>query len=161
MNDMDPLAALRPLHAPPAISWWPPAPGWWLLLAFLLLATLLGIWWWRSNAPKRAALRELKSMQSLVQDPVQQAAAVNRLLKRYALLCWPRHETAALSGEAWLAFLDAHGGKGRFTQGPGQLLMSQPYATAESADSTTTPDQAAVFRLVRNWLKANRPRVRK
>ena len=37
MNNLDPLAALRPLHAPPAISWWPPAPGWWLLLAALAI----------------------------------------------------------------------------------------------------------------------------
>ena len=46
MNAADPLAALRPLHLPPAVGWWPPAPGWWLLAALALLAfgAALALW---------------------------------------------------------------------------------------------------------------------
>ncbi|MDP7406676.1 MAG: DUF4381 domain-containing protein, partial [SAR324 cluster bacterium] len=29
--NQDPLAALRDVHLPPAVSWWPPAPGWWII----------------------------------------------------------------------------------------------------------------------------------
>jgi hypothetical protein len=161
MNNLDPLAALRPLHAPPAISWWPPAPGWWLLLLIGLLAILLGFWWWWRNAPQRAALRELDRLNARVSDPMRLAAAINRLLKRYALLCWPRRATAALSGEAWLAFLDAHGGQGAFRQGPGRRLLDQPYASATSADLSSDPEQATFVQVVRRWIKTNRPGMRK
>ena len=93
----DPLAALRPLHAPAPVSWWPPAPGWWLLLLLVLVFALLLTFWWRRTTPQRAALRELKI---LAAQPGQQAAAINRLLKRYALICQPGPETASLESDA-------------------------------------------------------------
>jgi hypothetical protein len=158
---MDPLAALRPLHAPPPISWWPPAPGWWLLLVLMLLSILLAIRWWRHGAPKRAALKELKVLAKSEPDPWRQAAAVNRLLKRYALVCWPRRETAALTGEAWLAFLDTHGGKGAFVNGSGRLLVTQAYASPASVETAAGTHETPLIRLAGRWIRANRPRVRK
>jgi hypothetical protein len=161
MNGMDPLAALRPLHAPPPVSWWPPAPGWWLLLVILALVILLLIRRWRHNAPRRAALRELKALAQSQPDALQQVAMVNRLLKRYALICWPRIETAALTGESWLRFLDAHGGKGAFSGGSGRVLASQPYASPESHDASILTQSESLFRLARRWIKRNRPKVSK
>jgi len=158
VNGTDPLAALRPLHAPPPVSWWPPAPGWWLLLVFLVSVMGLLIWWWRRNAPKRAALRELSKLARAEPDPLQRAAAVNRLLKRYALVCWPQHEIAALTGPAWLRFLDAHGGRGAFTGGGGRILATRPYASPNSVDASTLTQSDLLFRLARRWIKANRPR---
>ena len=158
MNGTDPLADLRPLHAPPPIAWWPPAPGWWLLLAAVLVLALVGVWWWRRNALQRAALRELKGMSALQEQPVKLAAAVNRLLKRYALICWPAHEVAALSGQAWLDFLDSKGGRDDFSSGSGQILLNLPYAS--STDSAGSPIEAhaeALIPLARRWIKRNRP----
>ena len=40
-NQGDPLAELRDIHLPEAVSLWPLAPGWWLLLA--LIAAVLGL----------------------------------------------------------------------------------------------------------------------
>ncbi len=158
MNGSNPLAALRPLHAPSPIAWWPPAPGWWLLLAAVSMLALLSLWWWRRNAAKRAALRELDGMKSLQQDPVRLAAAVNRLLKRYALICWPASEAAALTGQAWLEFLDANGGQGDFINGPGQVLLALPYAPPSGSAASRIDAQAeSILRLARRWIKANRP----
>ncbi len=161
----DPLAALRPLHAPPPIPGWPPAPGWWLLLLLILVLVLLVLWWRKRAAPQRAALRELKSLErrarishhpsgsekcGLGDSPVQQAAALNRLLKRYALACWPGTEAASLTGEAWLAFLDTHGGDGGFLRGPGRALLTLPYGNGVAASDD-------LLSLARRWIKANRP----
>lgn len=158
MNATDPLAALRPLHAPAPISWWPPAPGWWLLLVIGLLLVLLGVWWWKRNAVKRAALRELKQMQTLHEEPAQLLAAVNRLLKRYALVCWPASQAAGLTGQAWLEFLDAHGGKGDFAKGPGQLLLTQPYASSSAHQtSAIDPHAESIIPMARRWIRGNRP----
>jgi hypothetical protein len=151
MDSQDPLAALRPLHAPEPIPWWPPAPGWWLL-AGLVVAGILGVLWWRRRmAPRSAAMAELASLAARTRDPVEQAAGVNQLLKRYALVCWPRPGVASLTGEAWLEFLDEHGGAGDFSQGPGRALLQLPYGgTGPGADQLIT--------LARRWIRANRPR---
>jgi hypothetical protein len=161
MNGMDPLAALRPLHEPPPIPWWPPAPGWWLLLLLMLLSLGLAVRWWRRNAPKRAALRELRHLAKSEPDPLRQTVAVNRLLKRYALVCWSPRETAALTGEAWLAFLDAHGGKGAFASGAGRLLSTQAYASSNTLEATAVTPSGPLLRLARRWIKANRPMAKK
>jgi hypothetical protein len=149
----DPLAALRPLHAPPPIPWWPPAPGWWLLgvlLLGLLVLTLAALWRWRRRtAPRRAALAELRALPA----GGELAGPVNRLLKRYALACFPRERVAGLSGRAWLAFLDEHGGEGRFRKGPGRVLANGPYGPDE-------PDEdPALLALARDWVRRNRPRA--
>ena len=85
----DPLAALQPLHPPPAVSWWPPAPGGWLLLLMLGMLILLLLWWRKPTAAQRAALTELRALSSSTGQPARQAAALNQLLKRYALACFP------------------------------------------------------------------------
>ena len=151
MKQAAPLDALRPLHTPPPIPWWPPAPGWWLL-AGLLLATLLGLLWWRRRTHlQRAALRELDALVQSGEATESQLAALNRLLKRYALACWPHSEVASLSGEAWLAFLDAHGGGTGFSEGPGRALLIGPY----SPDAKLSPE---LISLARRWIRTNHPR---
>jgi hypothetical protein len=126
----------------------------------MLLGILFLIWWWRRLAPQRAALHELANLQVEAGDPVHQAATVNRLLKRYALICWPGREIAALTGEPWLAFLDRHGGKGAFAQGPGRLLMVRPYCPPRQTVAASQDQASALVSLARRWIKANRPRGR-
>ncbi|MCB1936772.1 MAG: DUF4381 domain-containing protein, partial [Nitrosomonas sp.] len=71
----DPLAALRPLHAPPPVGWWPPAPGWWLA-AVLVAAVIYWIYRYRKRmAPKRAALQELEWLEKN-KDAMGQPVAV-------------------------------------------------------------------------------------
>lgn len=144
---IDSLIGLRPLHEPPPVSWWPPAAGWWLLALCILLLLLA---WWRRylrSAPQRAALRELAL---LAADGSAGPAAINRLVKRYALVCWPDAPVAAISGREWLAFLDRHGGNGEFAQGPGLVLLDAPYRR----DTGHSPE---LVPLVRRWIKYNRP----
>jgi len=151
MSGQDPLAALRPLHAPDPIPWWPPAPGWWLLASLALAGAVWLVWWRRRMAPRTVALSELASLASRDSAPVEQAAALNRLLKRYALVCWPAAGVASLAGEDWLAFLDAHGGTGEFSKGPGRALLTLSYG---GAGEVSEP----LLALARGWIKANRPR---
>jgi len=127
----DPLAQLRDIHLPQAVSWWPPAVGWWLLLALALLLVFMGRWLWRRHqqaASKRAALAELAALQRL--DPVQQLPALSQLLRRCAVSWYPRQEVAGLTGERWLEFLDRSGHTQQFSQGVGQVLAAGPYQPA-------------------------------
>lgn len=146
----DPLAALRPLHAPPPISWWPPAPGWWLLLLTIAVAAAGIFWWRRATAARRAALSELRALERSEVPAERKVALLNRLLKRYALVCVPAAGTAALSGRRWLEFLDAHGGGDDFSRGAGRILLTLPYGGGGE------PDMTALIGMVRRWIKTNR-----
>ena len=147
----DPLDALRPLHAPPPVSWWPPALGWWILAVVIIILLILLYRHWRRMAPRRAALRELKILEKQINFEPEIVAILNRLLKRYALVCWPSSEVAALTGDQWLLFLDAHGGNGQFSQGCGRLLATSPYR-----DEPLQQDELVL--LTRRWIKKNKPR---
>ena len=149
----DPLAALRPLHAPPRVPWWPPAPGWWIVLSLTILALVMFIWWRKRGAVQRAALHELRSLAPLTDRPVAQAAAVNRLLKRFARARWPDTEAASLTGEAWLNFLDTHDGGESFTRGPGRVLGTLPYGDAQ----VTVNDGNELIATAHRWIKSNGP----
>ena len=150
MTTSDPLVALKPLHDPAPISWWPPAPGWWLALLLVITVGFLLYWLWKKGAPQRAALNELKVLEINQQTPAMKAAELNKLLKRYALVSLPGAGAEALSGEAWLAFLDQHGGKAKFSNKTGQALLTLPYG-----DDLAFPDE--LFVMARQWIKANRP----
>ena len=138
----DPLAELRGYHPPDPVSWWPPAPGWWLL-ALLIVGLLTWVMVWAlgarrrrrlARAAPRAALDELAALRAAHArdgDATAFARGLSRLLRRFALARYPRRAVAGLSGEDWLAFLDAHGGGGRFQAGPGRELLTAPYRPAK------------------------------
>lgn len=119
---MNPLDRLEPLIAPLPVGWWPPAPGWWLLAALLPLLGW-GLWRLRRHLPRRT----IATRGEVPLDPLREAAlaelaalakpygrasagpwlqAINGLLKRVCRARWPDSGSHALSGRAWLAFLD-------------------------------------------------------
>jgi hypothetical protein len=153
----DPLAQLRDYHLPDPVGWWPPAPGWWLaaLLALLLLIWLIRavLGWHRRRAARRFALRELKALQrahAKDEDDSVLLRGLSRLLRRFALSRFPRHQVAGLSGEAWLDFLERQHPDSSFRDGPGRLLLDAPYRPAP--DTEALPE---LTRLVRQWIAAN------
>lgn len=147
----DPLAALRPLHVPAPVDWWPPAPGWWLLAAVILMLVPGLVWWYRRRWwLRRAAVAELRQLARTANDDRRLAAGVNQLLRRVALACFPRRQVAALSGEAWLGFLDAHADTAEFTTGPGRVLLTAPYQPDAQVD------RDALLALTQRWIQRQR-----
>jgi hypothetical protein len=160
----DPLAELRGYHSPDPVSWWPPAPGWWLLALLTAGLLVLFLVWaqrtWRrrrlARAAPRAALDELAALRAAYARDGDVAAFVrglSRLLRRFALARYPRRAVAGLSGEDWLAFLDAHGGAGRFQTGPGRDLLVAPYRPG--GDLAVGELDA----LIENWLQRHHQAV--
>jgi hypothetical protein len=146
---------LRDIRPPGEPSLWPPAPGWWLLAALVLLGIGLiarrGWSAWRRERRRRRVIAELEGWRGEIAAPVL-AAGISALLKRAALARFGRRDVAALTGDAWLDFLDHTGGDGRFAHGPGRLLAETPYAPATELDAEQT---TALIDLAHDWLRRN------
>jgi hypothetical protein len=158
MNPAAPASLqLRDIHLPGAAPFWPPAPGWWIVAA-LLLALLAGGWvvWRRRQRLARARRSLIDALAALEADFARERssahlARIGLLMRRLALSRFPRERVAALTGAAWLRFLDESGGSGRFSKGPGRILASAPYQRSLPADM----DVDAFVALVREWVATN------
>lgn len=79
--------------------------GWWFILigSILLVAVIIGFRYWKKNKIKHryAALSELNRLQTDF-HPLE----VSQILKRCALVDFPRHQIAALTQRQWAEFLD-------------------------------------------------------
>jgi hypothetical protein len=150
------LNDLRDIHLPTAVSWWPPAPGWWLLAALVLLLVIGLLVWQRLRARdkwRRYAMAELASLR-VRSDSAEESTGLVRelsvLLRRVAISRFPREEVAALSGDAWLAFLDRPLGEEAGFRASGQLLLTGPYVRSAAID---TQALNTLFDLCERWLK--------
>lgn len=154
-NNMDALAQLRDIHLPAPVSLWPPAPGWWLVgLTTLAVLSWLGfkiIKHWHHNAYRRLALKELQQLQ---QDYAHNLPVLveqlSLLLKRVALVAYPRAKVAGLTGQGWLQFLDQTNKTRHFSTGPGQVLVTAPY------DAGVAINLELLTALIKNWIKTHR-----
>lgn len=145
---------LKDLHLPATIGWWPPAIGWWILAA-LVLALLLGSFWaykrlTRPSAFKSANKLLLALKQDQAQDNFQKLCQLSVLMRRVAMSAYPRTETASLTGDAWLAFLDRDLKGAPFSTGVGRCLADAPFRKTPPSDM----DIAQLVRLCEEWFKA-------
>lgn len=150
------LEKLRDIHAPAPVGWWPLAPGWYLLLVMLILA-VCGILFFvlrrvANSRAKRQALQLLLSYEQQYQQvPNSQltTAHVSELLRRVALVYFPREAVAGLQGEAWIMFLN-NTSKGLDFSKVYHELLEMPY------QPKTSGDLQALFRLARTWISQRR-----
>ncbi len=117
-HDVGSLDSLRDIVELSPVSWWPPAPGWWILLALATALVCFAVWrfWrdWRRNAYRRAAIAELSSATS----PAQIAA----ILKRTALVAYPRIDVASMTGTQWCDWLAKSSGAPVSSRASQQLI---------------------------------------
>lgn len=135
------LDMLEPVPEPERVSMMPQTAGW-LVLAFVVLA--LG---WlglrallshrRANAYRRAALAELEQSGH---DP----ALIAPILRRTALVAYPRAEVAGLHGSDWTNFLDRTATGSNFAFEIGLRLVSAPYAEV--------PPDAVYSKMAQDWI---------
>ena len=124
------IRGIEEIQAPGPVSWLPQTLGW-QVLAGLLLLWLLNLgrrrWqYWRRNRYRKFALLQLKAITTSAQESNRQLAAIAALLKATALQAYPRKEIAALSGSAWLDWLDQRTARPCFSK-TDELLTQQLY----------------------------------
>ena len=161
------MLPLRDIHLPEPVSWWPPAPGWWLLLAgvLLLLAAFYLVKKIRhSRRLKRAVAESFASIKQQYQhdhNKTRLAQNLSILLRRASISYYPRKNTAGLTGEDWLNFLDntlpaSHDNTPGFNSTVGKILLTAPYLPEDSKlqDKGMDYDADALLSLCQQWLSA-------
>ena len=157
MPEQDPLAQLRDIHMPEAVSIWPPAPGWWLLAIVIIVGitylTYRIIRHKRDNRYRKLALAQLAKIDLTTRDSAQFLQQLNRLLKQTALAAAPTTNVAGLSGQHWLHFLDQTANTSAFSEGIGKVLMHGPYQQDADSSIDHSFDKQALKELVHNWIR--------
>ncbi|MEM7027138.1 MAG: DUF4381 domain-containing protein [Pseudomonadota bacterium] len=157
MTNVDDPASLplRDIHLPDTVNWWPLAPGWWILL--VLLTILFGfIYWWlyKRQKPTRAVIdianedfKQIKVAFTQHNNKSILAKDISEFIRRVCLSLFTRTDTASLTGDDWLAFLDQQMEQAEFSQGFGRILNEAPYQSAPDYDDKK------LINLIESWLQ--------
>ncbi len=151
---------LKDLHfpepiSPEAISWFPPAIGWWLLAALIPLLIMFLYKCYKYITRKTAlktAKQLLASIKNSSMDNAQKLTELSALLRRVAISVTPRGQTAGLTGQEWLAFLDSSLKDAPFSTGAGRCLADAPYRQS----APTELEISQLISLCEDWLKAQK-----
>ena len=144
MQGTDPASLpLRDIHLPEPVSWWPLAPGWWLLMLLIIMVIALVVFFIRKKKARqtsaiflaRSELHRIRTEYSTNRDKTSLAKELSELLRRVSISIYPRSDTASLTGEAWLGFLDQHNDENLFSKGSGRILIDAPYQSNPEYDS--------------------------
>jgi hypothetical protein len=150
-NLVDLLDQLQDIVEPAPVSLLPATAAWAVLGAVLLALLALGLRRWlrqrRATRYRRAALATLKALEpALAAGDARALWHLDELIRRTALAAFPRREVAALTGPAWIEFLERTGGAGGFA-GLQDALLAAPYAPGPLAF-----DGPALARAARQWI---------
>ena len=146
---------LKNLHLPDAIGWFPPAFGWWLLVVLIPLL-LMFLYWCYQRLTRKTSLKTAKRLLNTIKNSTannsEKLVELSALLRRVAISVAPRAQTASLTGQAWLAFLDSSLNDAPFIKGAGRCLADAPYRKSP-------PSEQEIFQLIslcEDWLKAQK-----
>ena len=151
MAKADVLAQLKDIHLPDSIGWWPLAPGWYgLMLMILITAVALASLLRKRHRNALAKNQALKLLNSYTvqyekdRNAQLASARISELLRRVALVYYPRAVVASLHSEAWIEFLNETG-KGVDFKPVKSMLLDSPFKTKETVDLQPLITQAQLW----------------
>lgn len=156
MDKTTSLAQLKDIHLPPPIGLWPLAPGWYVIMVLVIL--LFGVSLYLIYRKHQHAKAKKHALFLLVQYQKQYeqehnvpetSARISELLRRVALVYYPRNEVASLHGKDWLLFLNKTS-KGVDFILVKDLLLEAPFKTNETLDLNP------LFKAARRWIQQRR-----
>lgn len=150
------LAPLIEFPLPAAVPLWPQTLADRVLLVVVAAGVLAGAWTWlrrrRANRYRREAIAEWHAIDRRrgIADARPDLVSLESLLRRVALVAFPRAQVAALSGQEWRAFLNRSGGGGSFA-GPAAVHLTE--AAYRPAEPVAPDEIRAASILVRRWIE--------
>ena len=160
---------LRDIHLPDPISWWPLAPGWWIIagiIVFIVIAFFIIRKIYRSKALHRETNFEMERIKNRFifnSNQYELIQSLSVLLRRSCISYYPRHETASLTGDHWLKYLDSTSptfasNTSRFFNGVGEIIANAPYMNPSAEIKT---DVVELISLCETWLQSQSVKSRK
>lgn len=145
---------LKDIHLPEAIGWWPPAAGWLILAVLIPMLVVFLVWLYKKLTRKTAIKTAIKTLREIKldteNDDFSKLCKLSVLFRRTAISIYPREETAGLTGEEWLTFLEHPMQDKRFTEREGRLLLNGPYQNPKG--NALQIDK--LIKLFEDWIKA-------
>lgn len=138
MAEPDPLTQLRDIHLPDPVGWWPLAPGWYVLMIVLLLILMFISYRIYQRQVNGLAKNKALGLLKIYKDQYDKdrnaqiaSARISELLRRVALVYYPRAQVASIHGDDWIQFLNTTSKNIDFRPVKAMLLDS-PFKTAET-----------------------------
>lgn len=147
------LALMHDIVVPDPVTWLPQTPGWLIVLGWLVAVVCLAAWQvvkrWRRNRYRRDALAELRAIASGPDvDTAQAAQRIANVLKRTALVAYPRADVASLYGAEWARFLTESAGNDPQVADAAEELAAAAYRPGADPKSLSRPAQ--------RWIRLHR-----
>lgn len=151
VNPDNPLAQLKDIHLPEAISWWPLAIGWWVVGFIVIAGTYFAVQFsfghYFNQRYRRQGLSALNNLPNI--DQQQRLIALFSLLKQVANSAYPQQNFASLKHKEFIEFLQSSCTKPIFKDVSAnweQLMYAQqPSVTSDLVDQLITES--------RTWIK--------
>lgn len=151
MNPNNPLAQLRDIHLPEAISWWPLAVGWWVVgiitIICIYLAVQFGLNHFYNQRYRRQALVALDNLPD--SDQHRRLIELFSLLKQVASSAYPQQNFSSLSNVDFIRAIQSNCSKPIFTDLPTNweqiFYARQPSVTSDWVDQLIVQS--------RHWIK--------
>ncbi len=143
MQETNPATlALRDIHLPDTSLWWPLAPGWWILLMLIIISTATIYYLIRRRRNHRLStmylankeLEQIKTNFKIENNKSSLIKELSELIRRVSISLFKRDESASLTGDDWLLFLDQLYGDTSFSNGIGRVLIEAPYQAKPDYD---------------------------
>ncbi len=144
LNLVELIDLLEPVPEPPPIAMTPQTPGWIVVGMVGALLVFYVVRWarrrWKANAYRRAALSALNAATT--------PSEIAEIVRRTAMMAFPREQVAGLTGDKWLAFLDSSYPGSAFATGDGRSIATAPYRSEPS-----TPQ---LLSAARDWVRQHK-----
>ncbi|UPR53781.1 DUF4381 domain-containing protein [Vibrio cyclitrophicus] len=148
---------LSPVIAPDAPTWWPLAWGWWaLIIAAIILIALVFFVVKRRKNNQQAKQEALSYFSNNQPSKCLSPCEAQRILRQAALSYFPREKVAGLSGDDWLAFLDAQLAKPLFAAKQSQWQQAL-YQDSALINDEQKMDQQQLVNDCETWLRKALP----
>jgi len=146
------LSGLKDIHLPEQPTFFPQAIGWWIVLFFLLVVFLGGLFGYYKyyTSPKQYALRLLRQIMMQKISDIDILIDLGKLLKRIALIVFPRSEVASLSGQEWADFLFKTGNHS-FSRKQTELISQAAYLPKQKAIAI---HKEKLYTATRDWISS-------